>query len=250
MQIYIGIDDTDVTGSPMGTGKLVRRLAQEALPSSFQLIGIVRHQLPKLPTIPYTSNNSSACAIVSCSTPGDIRRCIASLAQEVAIFVKSHAPEGSDPGVCVVPADAVSPCTVEFGNRTAGVRVSQQEAMQCARNMGAVLLGLGGSNDGIIGATAGVGLTKGGWCGRFIEYGRLRQLQDPLTIRDVLEVGIQVVSVDRDPRPPHPAEHLADACWLRPSLWGGQPVLQVTLCEDGAWRTAHGKRKKTQDSSH
>ena len=47
----------------MGTGRLVRELCYR-LPEAYTLVGIVRHQLPRLDDIPYTSNNSSACAII------------------------------------------------------------------------------------------------------------------------------------------------------------------------------------------
>ena len=56
-------------------------------------------------------------------------------------------------------------------------------------------------------------------------------------------LGIQVVSVDRDPLTPLGHDMVATGGWLRPSLWAGQPVLQVRADGAGRWVAALGKRK-------
>jgi len=66
MRIYIGFDDTDTVDSDRGTGKLARWFENE-LPESCRLWGVVRQQLLLHDSIPYTTHNSSACAIVECS---------------------------------------------------------------------------------------------------------------------------------------------------------------------------------------
>ena len=63
MKFYVGFDDTDMPCSEIGTGNLVRRLA-ERLPPGTRLWGVVRHQLLTDDRIPATSHKSSACAIV------------------------------------------------------------------------------------------------------------------------------------------------------------------------------------------
>ena len=237
MNIYIGFDDTDDKDAPMGTGRLVRNFIYE-LPEEYRTIGVVRHQLPRLENIPYTSNNSSACAIIEMQDGGSID----ALEKLAADHLLAHCAPGSDPGLCVVPEDAVPSEVVEFGQAATGTVMTQQNAMDVARSMR--LHGLGGTNDGIIGACAAVGLTKFGWCGRFIEYGRLRSLGAELRVRDLTDAGIQVLSVDRDPLIPLPSDRLEDARWIRPSLWAGHPVLQVRSTGTGTWTTAHGKRGK------
>ena len=63
MRVYVCFDDTDNLGAPRGTGKLVRWFEDE-LPDGCELWGVVRQQLLVHPDIPYTSHNSSACAVV------------------------------------------------------------------------------------------------------------------------------------------------------------------------------------------
>lgn len=237
MRIYLGFDDTDDRDAPMGTGRLVREFCYR-LPVEFSAVGIVRHQLPRLKNIPFTSNNSSACLIVDMLEGGSMGP-LRSLAES---HLAAYCAPGSDPGLCIAPEASVGSALIDFGQRVTSRRVTQQAAMHAVGDL--ELYGLGGTNDGIIGAAAAVGLTKYGWCGRFIEYGQLRELPSHLTVRDLMETGIQVVSTDRDPLIPQPEDVVTDANWIRPSLWAGRPVLQVRNVEHGVWTPAHGKRKK------
>jgi hypothetical protein len=202
------------------------------------IVGILRHQLPRADDIPFTSNNSSACVIID-SLNGHTSRDFAELA---ASFVLEHFVEGSDPGVCVSDAESVADELVSFSLEATGHKVTQARASKAVCS--APLQGLGGTNDGIIGAAAAVGLTRYGWCGRYIEYGALRELKDPLTVGDLADAGIMAVSVDRDPAVPLPEDRLSSQGWIRPSLWSGRPVLQVVQESPGVWRTAHNKRGK------
>jgi hypothetical protein len=63
VRVYLGFDDTDMPDADRGTGKLVRWFG-DALPEGCTLWGVVRQQLLVAPEIPYTSHNSSACAVV------------------------------------------------------------------------------------------------------------------------------------------------------------------------------------------
>lgn len=236
MRMYLGFDDTDDHDSTMGTGRLVREFCY-GLPQACTLVGIVRHQLPRLDAIPFTSNNSSACAVIDMGAD-----CPVETLRDLAVeHLRIHCAPGSDPGLCLAAETGVTDDMVEFGQRATGLRLTQKQAMNTAQSI--ELYGLGGTNDGIIGALAAVGLTKHGWCGRFIEYGRLRDLPDVLSVRDLTGTGISVVSVDRDPLVPLPDDTVTDAAWLRPSLWDGRPVLQVKRIKHGVWAPAHGKRK-------
>jgi len=237
VRIYLGFDDTDDHDAPMGTGRLVREFSYK-LPDVFSLQGIVRHQLPRLDNIPFTSNNSSACAIIDMTNDGSLD----TLRRLAIEHLEIHCAPGSDPGLCLVRESDVTPDVVEYGQLVTSRRVTQKDAMQTAGDI--ELYGLGGTNDGIIGALAAVGLTKYGWCGRFIEYGILRDLPASLRVHDLTDAGISVVSVDRDPLVPQPEDMVVDANWIRPSLWAGQPMLQLRQVRHGVWETAHGKRKK------
>lgn len=236
MRIYLGFDDTDDKDADIGTGRLVREFIY-SLPNDFHTIGVVRHQLPKLDNIPFTSNNSSACAIIEMHDDATER--LRTLAVE---HLLAHCAPGSDPGLCVAKEDEIGADLIAFGQNATGKQTTQQAAMHTARHI--ELYGLGGTNDGIIGATAAVGLTKYGWCGRFIEYGTLRAFGESLLVKDLTDAGIQVISTDRDPLVPLPDDRIVNAKWIRPSLWGGHPVLQVHSQAMGIWQPAHGKRKK------
>jgi hypothetical protein len=110
--------------------------------------------------------------------------------------------------------------------------------------MGSHLSGHGGSNDGIIGAAAGVGLTAHGWGGRFIEFGRLRDFAERVLVSDLERFGIAVVSTDRDAQVPAPQDVVDTKGWLRPRLWGGKPGLPVTSKGKNLWETLGEKKRK------
>ncbi|WP_428564240.1 MAG: hypothetical protein ACP59X_01865 [Solidesulfovibrio sp. DCME] len=233
--LYLGFDDTDTKASPKGTGRTIRDFCA-ALPETYRLRAVLRHQLPKLPEIPYTSNNSSACAILETDDPTLAKP----LFEAAAAYLAENAPDGSDPGVCLAVSSAVDAGLVDFALSCNGGRVSQQAAMTAAT--GVFLAGVGGTNDGIIGATAAVGLTRHGWCGRFIELGDMRRLPETVAVAELQRRGIEVVSVDRDALVPMPGDAIATGGWLRPSLWAGRPVLQVRAQGLGRWTAALGKR--------
>ncbi|MEL7641997.1 MAG: hypothetical protein AAGU21_20375 [Solidesulfovibrio sp.] len=233
--LYLGFDDTDTKTSPKGTGRTIRDFCA-GLPETYRLRGVLRHQLPKLPEIPYTSNNSSACAILETDDPSLAR----GLFEAAAAFLTANAPQGSDPGVCLATAQAVDAGLVDFALSCNGGRVSQQAAMAAAADVH--LAGCGGTNDGIIGATAAVGLTRHGWCGRFIELDDMRRLPETVAVAELRRRGIEVVSVDRDALVPLPGDAVTTGGWLRPSLWAGRPVLQVRAQGLGRWTAALGKR--------
>ncbi|KHK00809.1 hypothetical protein [Desulfovibrio sp. TomC] len=232
---YLGFDDTDTKTSPKGTGRTIRDFCA-TLPETYRLHAVLRHQLPKRPEIPYTSNNSSACAVIETDDPALGRF----LFDSAAAYLTKFAPEGSDPGVCLAERRDVRDELVAFALACNGGKVSQSQAMTAAS--GILLAGVGGTNDGLIGAAAAVGLTRHGWCGRFIELGDMRSLPATVTVGDLLQRGIQVTSVDRDPLVPLPGDAIATGGWLRPSLLAGQAVLQVRADGDGRWVAALGKR--------
>ncbi len=237
MVVYIGLDDTDGKTSAMGTGRLARMLAAKFTDRA-EIWGILRHQLPKMDEIPYTSNNSSACIVLRTAegklSPEEILEISAK-------HVLEYASEEGDPGVCVLDENELGSGLLDFSVQATGRLMRQTDAMDVVKKNR--LLGLGGTNDGIIGAAAAVGLTKYGWCGRFIEYGPLRTSAQPESIGQIQAMGIRVLSVDRDPAVPLAEDLLVGEKWIRPSLWNSEPVLQVVRNAPGSWRTAHSKRK-------
>ena len=242
MRVYIGFDDTDILGSDFGTGKLARRY-ETLLPQGCSVWGVVRQQLLVDPRIPYTSHNSSACVVLDVIDPDPSK--VQSILERAVAHIEKQAAAGSDPGLCLAcEGDTAITSLATFGLRCTEKVVTQQEALRAAGH--AHLSGHGGTNDGIIGAAAAVGLTASGWNGRFIEYEDLRQFSDPVAVITLQEKGIRVVSLDRDALCPHPDDRVNTKGWLRPRLWGCEAVLPVLPAGQGLWESMGEKRKKNK----
>lgn len=241
VRAYIGFDDTDCPDSDRGTGKLARWFERE-LPEGCSIWGVVRQQLLVHEDIPYTSHNSSACAVVEIPAL-DV---LDDLVSRAARHIERYSLEGSDPGLCVTHAcDPGLAGLIAFGRTCTNRVVRQQDAMKATRAMH--LSGHGGSNDGIIGAAAAVGLTAQGWCGRFIEFGNLRDLPETLPVSELAKVDILAVSLDRDGKVPAPDDMVHTKGWLRPRLWGSRAVLPVMPQANGHWESLGRKRRKEGD---
>jgi len=242
MLFYIGFDDTDTAELDRGTGRLAR-MFEDRLPENARLVGVVRQQLPVIDGIPYTSHNSSACVIVEAKSP-DMRDTLIERAIE---HIAEHFVEGSDPGLCVVgEGHPVIPAVVAFGRTCCRRIVTQKEALHAVQ--GAHCSGHGGTNDGIIGAVAGVGLTVHGWCGRYIEFGRLRDFPESVPVGDLEGAGISVMAVGRDAMAPSADDLVHTGGWLRPGRFAYRPVVMVHAGADGSWEIFGGKMKKRADS--
>ncbi len=240
MRIYVCFDDTDTIDAERGTGKLARWFEDE-LPEGCSMWAVIRQQLLVDPRVPYTSHNSSACMVVD--APDD--SVVGELVERGIAHLERHAIEGSDPGLCVAAEDSSAiPALEVFGRRAAVEVVAQMDAYGAA--MGAHLSGHGGTEDGVIGAAAGVGLTAWGWSGRFVEYGggrRLREWGDEARVGDLEGEGLLVLPVDRNVVSPKPTDIVDTQGWLRPRLWGGIPAIPVTLVEPNRW-VAIGKTRQ------
>ena len=161
--IYVGIDDTDVKDSP-GTNQLARWLIERLRPDYRSLLA-VRHQLLFDPRIPYTSKNSSASLLWEPSPGGSPL----DLAARIRELMRQWFVAGSDPGLCAT--DRVPHPITAFGRRCQREIVSQAEARRLAAEHGIWLEGLGGTEDGVIGALAAVGLVAGGNDDRVVSLG-------------------------------------------------------------------------------
>lgn len=237
MRAYIGFDDTDALGSDYGTGKLARWF-ENVLPEECKLWGVVRQQLLVDSRIPYTSHNSSACVIVDFSNPS-LKDKLLSLA---IAHIKDKSHHKSDPGICFAcDGDQALPELISFGKLCTAAVVTQKDAFHAAK--GVHLSGHGGTNDGIIGAVAAVGLTASGWSGRFIEFGRLRNFNENVSVSDLEKSGIHVISVDRNAVVPAPDDIVNTKKWLRPRLLGYKAVLPVLPGGQNLWYSIGDKSK-------
>ena len=102
---------------------------------------------------------------------------------------------------------------------------------------------MGGTNDGIIGAAAGVGLTLSGWSGRFVEFGRLRDYGEETLVSDFEKNGIRVLSIDRNALVPWHDHVIETGGWVRPRLWSFGPVLPVSRIGNTRWRVVGEKNQ-------
>jgi hypothetical protein len=241
MKIYVGFDDTDSLDCEYGTGKVARWFSGE-LPDGCRMWGVVRQQLLVDDAIPYTSHNSSACLVIETSGNGSL---LHELTARAATHIERHAAAGSDPGMCVA-AEGVPGLAglMEFGLTCTRSVVTQKDALGACR--GIHLSGHGGSNGGIIGAAAAVGLTAAGWFGRFIEFGLLRRLPPELRVDELEAHGTRVMSMDRDAFVPRPGDRVLTKNWARPRLIAGQPVLTVVQQAPGIWEAMGGRRGRKE----
>ncbi len=214
--LFIGLDDTDNLES-RGTGHLAREIALE-LSRDYALLGVVRHQLLFDARVPFTRHNSCKAIIL------DANRAVepVALLERVSAMVLADFQAGSDPGVCV--ASAPPEAIVEFGQRAKRELLLQSDARQLAAGLGVPLAGLGGSQDGVIGALAAVGLAASGEDGRYVLVGRIRELSGLQPVDVVLAAGIAAVRT-ADGSPVSSGWVQCDK--LRPARRGGRPVLFV-----------------------
>ena len=218
---FIGLDDTDTLES-RGTGHLARQIAA-ALAADYSVLGVTRHQLLLDPRVPCTKNNSSATILLNAD--GDLDP-VALLDRVQALMLDDYLP-GSDPGLCV--AHAVPAVVTEFGRRAQHQLVTQYKARALAAAHGIPLLGLGGTEEGIIGALAAVGLAASGEDGRYVLVGRSRELSGLQPVSALLAAGIPAVQTAKG----QPVTSgLVQTDKLRPARRGGRPIAVVEWAGD------------------
>jgi len=232
--ILIGIDDTDNEDS-RGTGHLARMLMAECVSRGMRAVSITRHQLLLDSRIPYTSHNSSACVAVEAAE--------VSPAEFALDFVASRSAEGSDPGVCICPRDAVTDEMQRFGQRATQEVLEMHEALGLAQRLGVTLEPLGGTGLGVIGALSAVGLRAGGQDGRVIDMPGLRELPERVSAGDLRRLGIDLAH--EGSRPASDNDAYATLGWVRPRMIAGRAVLPTQWSEEhNAWIPVDRKRSR------
>ncbi|HEY1841472.1 MAG TPA: hypothetical protein VGG53_14865 [Mycobacterium sp.] len=245
VDILVGIDDTDNLHSP-GTGRRARALLEELAAAELAApAAATRHQLLVDDRIPYTSHNSSACLALR-SPGGDPDSVLGQIIDLAGRFLERVCPADADPGLAVaIPrrlAETVR-SVVDFGFRAKREVLRTQEARELAAKLGVHLSGHGGTQDGVVGALAAVGLQLSGDDGLFITLPGIRELPMHATVEELRSL----VPVDLGYHPmhgrPEPGEVIELGDWVRPVLLGGQAVLLLEPPRqqpDGSrrWRTA------------
>ncbi len=213
---FIGLDDTDNLES-RGTGHLAREIAA-ALAVDYQVQGVTRHQLLFDSRVPMTKKNS--CATIVLNGTGSYDH--TALLERVRVLMLSDFHPGSDPGLCVTRI--VPTAITAFGRRAQRELVTQAEARELAVKHNISLLGLGGDEDGVIGALAAVGLAAPGADGRYVLVGRSRELTGLQPVSAVLAAGVSAVrTLDGQTV----TTGLIQTDKLRPARRGGEPILFV-----------------------
>lgn len=223
--ILVGLDDTDTPDSA-GTNQLARRLVA-VLPAGFEAAVVLRHQLLFDPRVPYTSKNGSASILLRDAPGASVDALVAALRREMRA---GYVP-GSDPGLCV--ARGAAPDVVAFGRRCQREVVDQAEARALAARAGMHLEGLGGTEDGVIGALAAVGLLASGDDGRVVHrpgWGWPDAFAGPRPVAEVRARGVDVV------REHGSGDEVTSGIvdvgkHLRPAYRGGRVVLFVEATE-------------------
>ena len=185
--IYLALDDTDNIGT-RGTGKLSRNIGA-VLSKDYNVEGITRHQLFVHEDIPYTSHNS--CAVIHLNESGkDNCDTIFEAARELMLndFV-----EGSDPGIAVAEAEQIVAPLRIFGRDAQHIVLTQEKARTLAKNLDIRLEGLGGTEDGVIGTMAGLGLAAGQNDGRYIMRGTIRDITGPVQAEVLFKAGVDAI---------------------------------------------------------
>lgn len=228
--IYVGIDDTDTIDDP-GTNQLARLMIRE-LASHARGRMILRHQLLEDPRVPCTKKNG--CASIAFEPLASFSH--DSFLASVRKMVVSWSPKGSDPGLCVT--QKVPQTVSDWGIRCQRELVNQSEARQIAAEHGLYLEGLGGTEDGVIGALAAVGLMATKNDGRVIHFDSdgadWYDLTGCIEARDIRAHGVDEILIMET------GEQLSSGVVdigkrLRPNYRQGKIVLYVTRNESPHW---------------
>ena len=224
MICFVGMDDTDNSES-RGTGHLARQTAA-CLAAQYKVSGVVRHQLLVDPRVPCTKNNSSATILLHLNGTADLVK----IFQQVKECMLADFQPGSDPGLCV--AAVVPEEVIQFGLRAKRELVTQEEARHLAARHAILLEGLGGTEGGVIGALAAVGLAASGEDGRYVQIGTLRNLSELQPVATVVSAGVDhLQTLDGQPV----TQGLVLTSKLRPARRGGKPVAFVQW-DAGHWQ--------------
>ncbi len=222
--IYLGIDDTDTLETP-GTNSLAREIV-ERLAGQLRCVSIVRHQLFFDPRVPYTSKNGSASIRFERLEPLPLSQVITA----VRHIMQEWFVEGSDPGL--VACEQVPPAVTAYALRCKSELVEQRESRALAAAHGIHLEGLGGTEGGVIGALAAVGLIVTENDGRVVRWQAWPDdLSGPTPVEVLTKRRVLVRRIDD--RTTISAGHVDVGKKLRPNLVERRCVLWVEPAREG-----------------
>ena len=233
--IYVGLDDTDMLDTP-GTNQLARHLVRELAPG-LRARMILRHQLLEDPRVPCTRKNGCASIELEASEPVKI----SDLALRLRELIWAWIPEGSDPGLAI--AETIPASLADWGKRAKRELLTQYEARELAAAQGIYLEGLAGSEDGVIGALAAIGLMSTRSDGRVVylsaergefQEGDVLDVTGPVAMESIFGRGIDAV-IDHETQEFVEWGTVEIGKKLRPNLRGGRVVLYAARRGDGQY---------------
>jgi hypothetical protein len=240
--IYVGLDDTDTLEDP-GTNQLARHLVRE-LAGDYNGRIIIRHQLLEDPRVPCTKKNGCASIVfdpVGWAPPtndheAEKRWAMPTLLERLRAIIIPWCPAASDPGLCVT--ESVPQAVIDWGLRCQRELVTQAEARKIAADHGIHLEGLGGTQDGVIGALAAVGLMATKNDGRVVHFGVSGEdwydVTGCLTVDEILTRGVEEIRTF-DKGDALSAGTIDIGKRLRPNFRNGRVVLFVTRRDATVW---------------
>ena len=229
--IYVGIDDTDIVGSP-GTNQLARKIVRRLGRVARGAI-VCRHQLFFDPRVPFTSGNGSASIQLPHGEDVPLDELIASVRDEMRAFFV----EGSDPGLAV--GTRASDEMIAFASRAKNEIVTQGEARTAAACSACHLEGLGGTNQGIIGALAAIALAASGDDGRIVHVDEWPWPDEFSGVQSVAAIRARgVTEIRTNTGAPFTGDVVDVGKHLRPNWRSGRVVLLVEPAEEpeSPWR--------------
>lgn len=242
--LLVGVDDTDDIGLT-GTGRHVQDLMRELAGAGLgTALGATRHQLCFDERIPMTSHNCSACIHWAIAPGLDAAAATREIEARSARFLREHSAAAADPGLAIVRPRELGEASrhelAAYGARAKSSVLDQREARSLAEVVGVSLSGHGGTEDGVIGALAAVGLVVSGTDGLFLWMPGVRELSGRATAREVLAAAPIDELADADGRGPGPEETVELGDWVRPLFWRGRSRLLVMPVTGAgvAWRAA------------
>jgi hypothetical protein len=228
--IYVGIDDTDTLDDP-GTNQLARHLAH-AMSDRFRCRMIIRHQLLEDPRVPCTRKNGCASIQFEPIESANLEEFI----ERAREIIRDWCPPGSDPGFCVTRAIPLP--VVDWGQCCKRELVTQLEARMLAEQFDMYLEGLGGTEDGVIGALAAIGLMATQNDGRVVYFGSMGEdwyeVTGCLGVSDIVSRGVnEIRSIDTRETLTHGTVDVGKR--LRPNYRDGRVVLYVAPRDAATW---------------
>ena len=232
---YIGIDDTDIIGSP-GTNQLARAIVGR--------LGRRRQRLDRVPAPAvlrstrsiHQSERLGIHSAAAWRADRQRRTHRNGARRDACVYV-----EGSDPGLAVSTASSTRMSA--FAARAKSDVVSQEEALAIAAESACHLEGLGGSNQGIIGALAAVALPNAAtMAASFTWNGGRGPIHSPgHSLSATFSSAASTKSVPwRDRRSPAARLTLGSIC----ARTGGTGA---SCCSPSRWRESAGPRARKLD---